>query len=150
MQKPFSIFIFCLLLLTGYRSFSQNILGKTELDYSSKTPEVKQMQKFIDVPVSYFNGTPQISIPVHTVTSKSISVPLSIVYHGGGIKAEDDERYVGLGWAFKGAGSITRTVRGNEDEGIQYEARPYKYFADNQILYRWASMRDSMAAKGNV
>ncbi|AXY74407.1 hypothetical protein D3H65_10650 [Paraflavitalea soli] len=134
--------------MSGYRSFSQNILGKTVLDYSSKAPEVQQIQKFIDVPVSFFNGTPNINIPVHTVTSKSISIPLSLEYHAGGIKAEDDERYVGLGWAFKGAGSITRTVRGNEDEGIQYESRPSRYYDTtlHRIAYKWISMRDSMAA----
>jgi hypothetical protein len=152
MQKLLSLLIVCCFMMVAHHTFAQNVLGKTTLDYSSKAPEVQQMQKFIDVPVSYFNGTPNISIPVHTVTSKSISIPLTLQYHAGGIKAEDNETYVGLGWSLKGIGSITRTVRGNEDEGIQYESRPHKYSQPTApfIYYRWSSLRDSMAATMHV
>lgn len=152
MKKASRLVLIILALLFQTHLFAQNILGKPVLDYSSKAPEVLQMQKFIDVPVSYFNGTPNISVPVYTISSKSISIPLTLQYQSGGIKAEQNEGYVGLGWSLSGTGSITRTVRGNEDEGIRYQWKPHKktQSVPPLVYYIWNSMRDSMAANAHV
>lgn len=114
MRTVAKIICMALLCLASTHLSAQNILGKPVTDYSSQAPSVTEMQKYIDVPVSYFTGTTNIIVPVHTVTSKTLSIPLTLSYHSGGIKAEDEAPYVGAGWSLSGVGSITRTVRGNE------------------------------------
>lgn len=81
-------------------------------------PEAAQIMKYVDYPVNYFTGTPNISIPLYTVNGKGIEVPIALSYHGGGgIKVNEIPTWVGLGWNLFAGGEITREVRGLADEG---------------------------------
>ncbi|TKC02812.1 DUF5977 domain-containing protein [Pedobacter frigoris] len=87
-------------------------------NFVPKSPNAEMADKFIDVPVNLANGIPEISIPLYTVKGKSLSVPLVLRYHGGGIKTSDRSTWVGLGWDLQTGGTISRTVRSNPDEGL--------------------------------
>ncbi|HMI77950.1 MAG TPA: hypothetical protein VK484_04115, partial [Ferruginibacter sp.] len=67
-------------------------------------------------PVGFYTGTPNISIPLFDITSGSISLPVNLSHHGGGIKVEEMASWVGLGWSLNAGGVITRTVRGIPDD----------------------------------
>lgn len=112
------------LLLLGFispRSFSQtpsDLYLKTLNSYVAGSPEASQIMKYQDYPINLFTGTPQIGIPVYTLTGKGIAVPISISYHaGGGVKVDELATKVGLGWSLSAGGEITREIRGGEDEG---------------------------------
>lgn len=81
-------------------------------------PEAASLGKYTDMPVSYSSGLPQISIPMFSATSRDISVPISLSYHAGGIRVEEIASRVGLGWNLQAGGSITRSVRGIADDGL--------------------------------
>jgi len=69
------------------------------------------------VSVDLFTGTAQINIPLFTVDSRSLKVPVSVSYSGArGIKVQDYASSLGLGWQLKAGGAITRVVRGYPDE----------------------------------
>jgi len=96
-------------------------------------PESAQMMKYIDYPVSYFTGTPQISFPIATVSGKGISIPISLSYHaGGGIKTDDQAGNEGLGWGLSTGGEISREIRGIADDlptkGFIYKNKPVSYY----------------------
>lgn len=74
------------------------------------------MGKFVDIPVGHFTGTPAISIPIHTLREGPLQVPVSVNYHGGGIRASEAASWVGLGWSLNAGGVISRTVLGIPDE----------------------------------
>lgn len=135
------------LLMAGVRLRAQDVIGQPKFDLTSHAPEVEKMRQNIDVPVTYFTGTANISIPVHVVTSRGNKVSITLDYHTGGIKAEEMPGNVGLGWALTCGGSISRTVRGNKDEGIRYQTNPRKYtqLVQPTVYYRWDSPTDSMA-----
>ena len=76
------------------------------------------MARFIDFPVSYYTGTPRISIPLLGISEKEIAVNLSLDYHGGGLKVDELPGWVGTNWALSGIGVITRTLRGKPDESV--------------------------------
>jgi len=78
-------------------------------------PEVAALGKFGLVPVDYFTGVPDISIPVYTVQDGGLSFPISLKYHAGGIKVKEDASEIGLGWALSAGGSIVSVVRGQPD-----------------------------------
>jgi YD repeat-containing protein len=88
------------------------------------SPNVASLGKYGDIPISYYNGLPDISIPLYTVTSKDISLPISLNYHASGIKVAEEASQVGLGWALSASGSISRSVMGSDD----FYASPYSYF----------------------
>lgn len=82
---------------------------------SPPAPEVSALGKFGLVPVNYSTGVPDISIPVYTVKDGTLTFPISLKYHAGGIKVKEDASEVGLGWALSAGGSIVSVVRGEPD-----------------------------------
>ncbi len=107
----------CLLLV------SLNSIAQTQADY--KLPSVVQpshnaisLGRFGDVPVTYYNGMPQVSIPLMPLeTATGFKLPLSLNYYPGGVKLNDMPSMVGMNWALSAGGAITRTIRGGEDFG---------------------------------
>jgi len=81
-----------------------------------QTPEAASFSKFQATPVSYHTGIPNISIPIYTLEGRSLSLPISISYHAGGIRVSDEASNVGLGWSLMTGGQITRSMKGMPDE----------------------------------
>ncbi|HLP06056.1 MAG TPA: RHS repeat domain-containing protein [Paludibacter sp.] len=138
--------IFSIILILLYVSSinSQNNL------VSFPTPEASELGKYGQVPVSYFNGLPQISIPLYTVECKDISLPISLSYHAAGNKPDEHPTWVGLGWNLNCGGMITRIVNGIRDEtdkdafsreyGIGFTFNPGYYYRANEFdIQDWAS-----------
>lgn len=82
------------------------------------SPEAAALGKFGDIPVSNYTGTPSISVPLYALQAGKFSLPISLNYHAGGIKVEEEASWVGLGWALQAGGQITRTVKGLNDLGL--------------------------------
>jgi|GEM_PF-1654586 len=81
-----------------------------------KSPNAGTLEKFTDIPVNLFTGTPDISLPIHTLRYGSIEVPISLRYHPGAVKPAQHPGWVGLGWDLQSVGQITRTIRGMADD----------------------------------
>ncbi|MBB6498131.1 hypothetical protein [Pedobacter cryoconitis] len=81
------------------------------------SPQAASLGKFLEIPVGNYTGIPRTDIPVFTIQSKEISVPISLDYHGGGIKVSEVASNVGLGWALSAGGSIIQQTRGLPDQG---------------------------------
>lgn len=90
------------------------------------SPNAASLGKFGEIPVGYYTGIPNISIPIYTVKAGDIEIPVSLDYHAGGIKVEEMASWVGTGWALNAGGVITRSQRGLIDElaeGFIYQGR---------------------------
>ncbi|MPS72606.1 MAG: hypothetical protein E2590_05570 [Chryseobacterium sp.] len=89
-------------------------------DYSPKimpaSPEAFKFGSYGNVPVGLFTGAPNINIPLATFNMDDINIPVSLSYSSNGIKLDEMNGSVGLGWSLIGAGVITRTVRDLPDE----------------------------------
>jgi RHS repeat-associated protein len=85
-------------------------------DVVMPSPSAASLGKYGDIPVSYYTGVPSIGIPIHTVQQGSISLPISLSYHAGGVKVGEPASWVGLGWSLSAGGMISRTVQGKADE----------------------------------
>ena len=79
------------------------------------TPDVYSLGKFGEYPVANNYGTIPISIPLLELKSGDIVVPISISYHTGGLKVNEEASSVGLGWALNAGGVISKSVRGAND-----------------------------------
>jgi hypothetical protein len=80
------------------------------------SPTSAAFARYGDFKVSYFTGTPDISIPLYTVQSGGLQMPITLSYHASGIRVSDVASWAGLGWSLSSSGSITRRVVGFEDE----------------------------------
>jgi YD repeat-containing protein len=80
------------------------------------SPNASALGKYGEVPVGYYTGIPSISVPLASLRSRELNVPVSISYHAGGIRVEEVASWVGLGWSLSAGGVITRSVRGLPDD----------------------------------
>lgn len=92
-----------------YVSWQDNMMGAS--------PEAAKMTKYADTPVSNAYGLAEIGIPIYTVQSRSLKLPIALSYDSSGIKPEEISGIVGLGWSLQAGGVITRTIIGRVDTG---------------------------------
>lgn len=87
-------------------------------DYHS--PEVQAINRYGQIPVSYFTGAPQIDIPLYETDMRGFKFGVSVSYNASGVKVDDIASVVGLGWVLNAGGVISRTVNGLADETPQF------------------------------
>lgn len=75
-------------------------------------PETSSILKFVEVPVNLNSGMSNINIPIHTIKTKSIDIPITLNYHSRGVKVGEISSRVGIGWALNVAGVVSRQKRG--------------------------------------
>lgn len=85
-------------------------------EVSIASPTTAALGKYIDYPVNYHTGVPDISIPLYTIESGGLQVPIALNYHASGLRVLEPASWVGVGWSLTAGGYITRTVRGAPDE----------------------------------
>ncbi|MBV8256061.1 MAG: hypothetical protein JO154_25925 [Chitinophaga sp.] len=82
------------------------------------SPRSREFEKFINYPVSLYNGLPQIGINFYTIELGSVKIPIGIAYHASGIKFGQTSGDVGLGWGLEPGFRVSRTVHGRLDEAF--------------------------------
>lgn len=108
----------CLLSASLLTCAQTTTTAYTPRDYSviPPSPEVASIIQSVDIPIDYFKGIPDISLPIYTIREGALSVPIVLQYQGGGIKVEQQEGNVGMGWTLHAGGVICRNVYGHPDE----------------------------------
>ena len=124
-------------------SFGQNsstaIYSPKDYSIVPAAPTVTSFMEFKDFPVDYFHGVPQISFPVYTLKVGAIEVPLTISYHGGGLRTNQRAGNLGHGWTLNCGAEIQHTVYGAPDDandnihGLAHLTAQEKSFRSNLI-----------------
>ncbi|OFX36691.1 MAG: hypothetical protein A2W97_12660 [Bacteroidetes bacterium GWE2_40_63] len=91
------------------------------------SPNAESLGKYGAIPVNYFTGAPNISIPIYTLKTGSFDLPISLSYNAGGIRVDDIASWVGLGWSLNAGGVISVNIKGKSD------ICPYNLFNSNLI-----------------
>lgn len=79
------------------------------------TPEMASLARSVSCPINYSTGTPQISIPLYTIQCGTLTLPISLSYNASGVKVCELSGMVGQGWSLTGIPSISRQIKGHED-----------------------------------
>ncbi|GHV58334.1 hypothetical protein FACS1894182_10130 [Bacteroidia bacterium] len=108
-------YLFLFLLITLGYPFVLHAQFDPKPQIQKPSAEAQSLGKFGEIPVDLYTGRVNIDIPIYTVKYYDIDVPVSISYHGGGIKVSDESGSVGLGWTLNVGGVINRIVRGMPD-----------------------------------
>lgn len=96
------------------------------------SPEAYAMLQYVETPVSYYTGVPDISIPLYTIKVGDFELPISLKYHASGIKVAQEASRVGLGWSLYAGGEITRVIQDRDD------IHPFwDYFLDDNAYGYW-------------
>ncbi|CAL2085519.1 hypothetical protein [Tenacibaculum sp. 190524A05c] len=85
------------------------------------SPEARKIQEYGNVPVNYNTGIPSVQIPIYSFQAGKVSYPITLSYHGGGVRVGESSGMTGLKWTLtNGGGRISRSVRGRPDEDNVY------------------------------
>lgn len=103
------------------------------------TPEAATLGRFGAYPISYYTGTPDVTVPLHTLKVHDIEIPIYLQYEGRGFIPNRDSGKVGHDWTLVAGGLITRSVKGIADEMEKYvEVDSYEsntHLHNNGLLY---------------
>ncbi|MDT7831249.1 RHS repeat domain-containing protein [Flavobacteriaceae bacterium S356] len=115
-------------------------------------PEAASFAKFTEVPVTLNNGAAYVSIPIHTVEVKGISIPISLNYHTRGVKVDEIASRTGLGWALNYGGMISRTALGRPDDAGPWAYLNRNYATDlaSNTLTQQAVFNDYCSSNGEL
>ncbi len=133
-----------LLLLALALLASSLCIGQIEMpEVIPPSPNAASLGTYGQVPVGLFTGTPQISIPIHTLQGRSIAVPVSVNYGSNGIRVDEMASHLGLGWSLNAGGVITRTLRDDPDEGPKALVPDVPFHSVEMAAYLESITKDS-------
>ena len=81
-----------------------------------QSPNASSLGKYGDVSLSYYTGSPNISIPLYSLNNNNIPLDVSINYNPSGVKVNDLPGWTGQNWSLNAGGIITRKVNRFPDE----------------------------------
>lgn len=82
------------------------------------SPQAAALGKYVEMPVGYYSGIPEVSVPLYELKTKDFSVPVSLSYHASGVKPREIPGWVGAGFSLNSGGVISRIVRGLPGPGL--------------------------------
>ncbi|HTD39178.1 MAG TPA: hypothetical protein VK671_01060, partial [Mucilaginibacter sp.] len=91
------------------------------------------------VSVDPLTGAAQVSIPLYTLRSGQVALPVSLSYSTSGVKPKDVEGNAGMSWQINTGGQISRVVHGLPDDVTKDNA--------NNLRLGWMSSLDTAANK---
>lgn len=95
--------------------FAQNL----EKGFSKPEASVASLSTYVNTPVSYATGIPNISFPVTSLPthSKDVNINIALSYHPGNMFSDDRASEAGLGWTVLGSNAvISREIIAGTDE----------------------------------
>lgn len=87
------------------------------------SPDAAGLGKYGNFPVGLNTGIPEISIPIYTIKTSKLELPISLSYHASGIKVAEFASWIGLGWSLNAGGVISRSVVGIPDDASGFLSR---------------------------
>lgn len=78
-------------------------------------PNSASLGVYGQVPLNQFTGNATIAIPLLEIKSNNLTMPVSLSYSSDGVKIDQYESNVGMGWVLNAGGVITRQVFDYQD-----------------------------------
>ncbi|WP_375447199.1 DUF6443 domain-containing protein [uncultured Fibrella sp.] len=92
------------------------------------SPNAATMGRYGDLPVNLSNGLPNPNLTLFTDTDKDINWTVGMAYNYPGFIPSAEAGPLGHGWTLVGGGTITRVIRGFEDEKNQGQGGQQGYY----------------------
>ncbi len=109
---------------------AQNNNPQSNYDYTPVSPTSSSIATYVDYPIDYSTGVPNISIPLFDIDTKMGKIPFTLSYHVGKVKASEFTGPVGLGWTLTPDLGITTSVHGLRDYTGYFPGSNFSYTND--------------------
>lgn len=90
-----------------------------------QAPTTASLGKYGDVPVSLYNGSANVNIPLLKLEEKGIEMDISLSYDASGVGVGSVASWVGQNWTLNAGGVITRQVNGGTPDEFKILDSPY-------------------------
>jgi YD repeat-containing protein len=87
--------------------------------------------RYGDYPMTGNNGLTDITIPIHTIVGRSLSLPITTSFHASGMMAGETDGLLGMRWTLNCGGLVTRTMKGTPDEWSELDPFDFNDFIEN-------------------
>lgn len=109
-----------LLLISASIALSYSTQAQIQSDfYENVVPEVSSagtLGTYGQTPIDYYTGTPNISVPIFTLKSRHLALPISLNYDAKGVKVNVANGYYGQNWDMSAECYVVRNMHGLPDE----------------------------------
>lgn len=127
------IAVFICLCLSGKEAYSQSeAFSPTVIP-----PATAEIIKFIDHPVDLAYGLASVEIPLYVIKQGDIEIPLSIKYHGAGLKVNELNNRIGSGWSLDFGPSLGRKINNMPDDYCYMRNGGWKKYRDRLTYLRY-------------
>lgn len=110
--------ILCLFAFNSKNGNTQSYVTTPQVNLSQSAPvapNAGSLSKYFEIPVNMASGIPGIQIPLYTIQTGNIKIPIVLSYHAGGIKINDDAGWVGMNWSLSAGATISKRANGFDD-----------------------------------
>jgi hypothetical protein len=108
------------------------------------TPEAAAMERYVNYPVSYSTGIPDINIPLYEIKVGDITLPISLSYHAAGLKPHEYSGWVGTGWTLNAEPSVMRNIQGIPDDDESRQGYNFHNFRDYDLFANTSDGKKNM------
>lgn len=116
-----NILLIAILFITTI-GVGQNIQPPKEI----KSPNAASLGKYGDLPINYYTGRTNITIPVYSTERDGVPLDISLSYDTGGIRVNELPSWIGQNWSLNAGGVITRTMKGGLPDEYLYNLYDYE------------------------
>lgn len=92
-----------------------------DFDYLEKivppSPTAASLGTYGNIPINLSNGSPNINLPIYTLLSNDVSIPINISYSSNGVQVDGVPGQLGVDWGLQVGGAVTRTLYDEDDLG---------------------------------
>lgn len=102
--------------LTSCYAQSQEYLTQYKARIIPPSPTAHEISTYGNLPLNGSSGAFSYNLPIYTITSGDITLPISLNYHSGGVNVDKLAGSVGMDWVLNAGGAVSRIVKDFPDE----------------------------------
>lgn len=110
------------------------------------SPNAAALGRYGDIPMSYYIGNANVSIPLHTLSVDGLDFPLMLTYDTSGLLVNSLPSWTGLNWTLQAGGVIVRKIQGACDELILPSSANYSF---GRYFDNYSTLQTLMANTSN-
>ncbi|UKK50762.1 RHS repeat protein [Prevotella sp. E13-17] len=123
-----------------------HLWGQNRIPGDIPSPNASDLGRFGTVPVSYYTGRPNISIPLYELKVRDVTLPITMQYEPSGVLLNSLPGWTGYNWTLNATGVITRQVQGRYDEYV-YPKGSLAYPVSN-YFHTYGRLKDILEKEG--
>ncbi len=100
------------------------------------SPNSAELGRYGDIPISHSTGALNLDIPLSSITTKNLNLPISVSYSSNGLRVNAIGSRAGFDWVLNAGGVITRVVYDEPDfhPGTQWVSGSPDFSVEDQTL----------------